>query len=189
VTFLKSLLALVGVLVIGVGAIWALVTLVGLQASLVWAALVGGIAWLVRTEVEKKRELTRLLAEQKRKQYVEFLDLFLQFTRKDQAEPPSPEKYREWSMRLILLGSDEVVKAWNVVRNLGDGGLSDEQASEEQKRANLIRMMRAWGTMLLEMRKDAGHPDTKLVKSDVFETFVNNFDELRAEINAELAKK
>lgn len=190
--FMKSLLALVAVLSVLVGAIWALVTFVGLQASLVWAALVGGVAWLVRSEIEKKRELTKLLAEQKRQQYLQFLDFMVQYLGRSDEEAdaeaarllPGPQKYREWSMRLTLVGSDEVVTAWNAVRALGDGGLSDASLTEDEKRKRLVQMMRAWGKLLIEMRKDSGHPDTKLAKSDVFATFVNDMGIYRALVDA-----
>jgi len=57
-------------------------------------------------------------------------------------------------MRLMLIGSDSVVRSWNTVRSLEDGGLSDEGLTEEQKKERLVEIMRSWGDLLLQMRRD-----------------------------------
>lgn len=56
--------------------IWALVTKIGLEGSLVWGAIIGAIARAVRTNVERRHEHQRLMSDKKREQYYEFLDFF-----------------------------------------------------------------------------------------------------------------
>lgn len=184
IAFLKSLLALAAVLGVVVAAVWGLVVLVGLKASLIWTAILGGIAWLVRHEVEKKRELTRLLSERKREQYEKFQDFVLSNMGTSDGDAPGvdPQMYRQWSLRLSLVGSDEVVKAWNVVRLFAYE--DPPQETEEEKKARMLTMFRVWGDLLLEMRKDAGHADTKLKRSDLYATFVNDIAQYREGIDA-----
>jgi hypothetical protein len=134
-----------------------------------WSAILGlggaFVVWLVRASIEKRREYERLLNQEKRNQYSLFIDVLNKFMpARDEPEhemPPASE-LRKWSMKLMLVGSDDVIRAWNVARN----------NSMEGK-----HVVRNYGRLLLAMRRDSGHHYTKLRATDMLESFVNDIDE------------
>ena len=77
-----------------------------------------------------------------------------------------------------------MVNAWNEVRAFGAGAAGDEEVDTDAKQRATVQFMRVWGALLLEMRKDCGHPDTKLNKSDVFATFINDMAVYRSLVDA-----
>ncbi|MFP7721419.1 hypothetical protein [Lysobacter sp. A3-1-A15] len=166
----------------GIGAIWSLVQFAGLQASLLWTAIIGAAAWAIRSSIEQRREYQRLLAEQKRKHYFEFLDFMSKFIdtsgdgrppqlKRKPDQPVSLNEFRMWSLRLTLIGSDEVVKAWNHAR------LNETDAEDP------LGVLKRWGRLWLAMRKDCGHPDTQLGVTDVLGSFVNDIEKSRAQLD------
>jgi hypothetical protein len=183
---MRAIAGLVVTCAILVAAIWSLVHFAGLQASLLWTAIVGAGAWAVRSSIEQKREYQRLLAENKRTHYSEFLDFLNQFigpTGKSGADQEkvgehdqvSLEELRKWSLRLTLIGSDEVVLAWNAVRL---------QVADAQDGKPGLSALRGWGRLWLAMRKDCGHPDTKLKPTDILASFVNDIEQHRRVMDA-----
>lgn len=176
----KNAIAVGGIVaLVGIAAIWALVQYAGLQASLLWTAIIGAAAWAIRSNIEQKREYEKLLADRKREHYLQFLEFlagFLETTddepvvrgqRAKQKKTVSPEEFRMWSLRLTLIGSDEVVNAWNSARH----GATDP--------GDTLGMMKNWGKLWLAMRKDCGHIDTKLGVTDVLASFVNDIEKNR----------
>ena len=170
-------------------AIWGLVHFAGLQASLLWTAVIGAIAWAIRNSIEQKTEHLRLLADKKRAHYVEFLDFINRFVGQSKLPTESQhpgqgageatealEEFRKWSLRLTLIGSDDVVRAWNAVR---------KDAAEAQGTAAGITVLKGWGNLWLAMRRDCGHADTKLKVSDVLASFVNDIDQYRQVVDDE----
>lgn len=193
----QSMAIVIGLLVLAaaVAAIWILVKLIGLQASLVWTGVVGFVAWSVRSSVEQKREYQRLLADRKRQQYQEFLTYleraFVEVraesgmsSRSRKAGRPAhgtethaedlATELRRWSMRLTLVGSDEVIRAFNLAR---------AAAIESPDATARTSAMKQWAILWLAMRKDCGHPDTALGPSDMLASFVNDIDEYRDAID------
>lgn len=166
---IKGVFALLALLGIVGASIWALVTIVGLQGSLIWTALAGFIAWAVKQTIEQQKERRRLLAAEKREQYLKFMDFMNEFftsTGQGATEDASPERLRElrrWSLHLALIGSDDVVRAWNKVRLTG--------ASNEG-----TETLRLNGQLWLAMRKDCGHHDTSLSVSDMLAAIVNDVE-------------
>ncbi len=185
--FRALLIAVVVLALVGAG-IWSLVNYAGLQASLLWTAIIGAAAWAIRSNIEQKREHQKLLAERKREHYLQFLEFLAKFigtTGSPEAAkgvpnvaPGSPavplEELRMWSLRLTLIGSDEVVRAWNRARL---GGVT------EQGQGDNFQVLRNWGRLWLAMRKDCGHLDTKLNVADVLASFVNDIEQNRASID------
>ena len=162
---------------------WVLIHYAGLQASLLWTAIIGAVAWAIRSNIEQKREHQRLLAESKRNHYLQFLEFMsrsISANNDETSSPkglPSPEaiaELRMWSLRLTLIGSDDVVNAWNAARLNSTLNLQSD---------NEFSVLRNWGKLWLEMRKDSGHPDTKLEISDVLASFVNDIEAHKHEIN------
>lgn len=181
------LITVVTLVLVGAG-IWSLVNYAGLQASLLWTAIIGAAAWIIRSNIEQKREHQKLLAERKREHYLQFLEFLAKFITSSNSSgspnnvpnvtsnsPAVPlEELRMWSLRLTLIGSDEVVKAWNRARL---GGVT------EQGQGYNIQVLRNWGRLWLAMRKDCGHLDTKLSVTDVLASFVNDVEQNRSSID------
>lgn len=178
-----SILLAILLIAIVIAGVWGLVAFVGLQVSIVWTALLGGVAWSIRSSIEQRRAYQRLLADKKREQYFEFLDFLNHFVEGSKegasgdastagsevphAKPISIAEFRKWSLRLTLIGSDDVVKTWNAAR-LG----RVEQADSDES----VETLRKWGKLWLAMRKDCGHPDTQLKTSEILASFVNDVD-------------
>lgn len=175
-----------------IGTIWTLVNFIGLQASLIWTALLGAIGWAVQSSIRQKQEYQRLLADQKRLQYFEFLDFLNEFIGRPgggTAPPVGTEpgqnadrllQLRRWSLRLTMIGSDEVVRAWNQARMSGIiEPTSQGRIDQEQQTLSLFR---AWGGLWLALRKDCGHFDTTLTVPDVLASFVNDIESYRSRL-------
>lgn len=183
---MRSIAVIVFAAAMVVGTIWALVHFVGLQASLIWTALLGAIAWVVQNAVHQQQEYRRLLADQKRQQYFEFLDFlnsYIQVSGEPAKEEENSERlrqFRRWSLRLTMIGSDEVVRAWNQARN--SALFAMPKGTEQEKLNNTIAIFRAWGALWLAMRKDCGHFDTKLTVPDMLASFVNDIDLYRGQL-------
>ncbi|SRR5258706_13531228 len=181
------LLILVALFVIAIG-IWSLVQYTGLQASLLWTTIIGAAAWLIRSNVERRREYERLLADRKREHYLQFLEFLSKFVGPPQSNesnqsvtdttrhnsPVPLEELRMWSLRLTLIGSDDVVEAWNVAR----GG-----SANDSKQVDSFDNFRNWGRLWLAMRKDCGHMDTQLKVADVLASFVNDIEQHRTRLD------
>jgi|ERR1022692_60593 hypothetical protein len=185
--FFGSLLAALVLLGGGTGGIWALTKYGGLQTSLIWTAVAGAIAWSVRSSAEKKRENERLLVEEKRGQYYKFIEFFSKMSSDEgRAEiDKNPSLLRQWSLNLILIGSDDVITTWNHARTAWIS-LGEEQAqmTDEAKRIRTASMFRWWGEFLMAMRRDCGHAGTKLSITDTLGTFINDVESYRALLEA-----
>jgi hypothetical protein len=181
---LKALLIVVLCLAVLAACAWALVRYAGLEGSLLWTAIVGALAWAIRSNTEKKQEHLRLLGEKKREHYVaflEFMNLAVSTVKsngsssKESGSLTSPAKldeFRKWSLRLTLIGSDEVVRAWNAVR----------VAAPEPREG--LDILKDWGRLWLEMRKDCGHDDTKLTVADVLASIVNDMGQAKDKLSS-----
>lgn len=150
------------------GAVWLLVHFAGIQGSVVWGALVAVTVGLWNHSAEQKREHRRRLANEKREQYMQFLDVLnARFPTGDaQASDMTPEEIvelRRWSLRLTMTGSDDVLRSWNRVRLIAVRGPSPDE-----------HPLKAWGSLWLAMRRDCGHHDTALKESDMLASVVND---------------
>lgn len=142
---------------------------VGLEASLMWTAIIGGLGWLISTSAERKAEYRRILAEEKRKLYFEFIDFMLSAMATSESGKEvelNKEDWRRWSLRLSMVASDDVLRAWIHVRDQ-----SGEPADERREAAEILK---PWGKLLVAMRKDCGHADSGVKPSDLLSVFVND---------------
>lgn len=79
-----------------------------------------------------------------------------------------------------MTGSDAVVKAWNAVRVFDNSTTQEGEINFE--------MMRAWGRLWLEMRKDCGHHDTSLGITDVLASMLNDAESYRHMLDEQRVK-
>lgn len=156
------------------GVAWFFYRYSGVQNPLLWTAALGALGWAIRSSVEQKREYRRLMADKKREHYIQFLDFFSRFvasSQKEEGDGVSLEEFRRWSLLLTMIGSDDVVRRWNAARS--SAGTLDQ-----------VAMLKVWGSLWLAMRKDCGHPDTRLDVADMLTSFVNDIDKYRDELRS-----
>lgn len=142
---------------------------VGLEASLMWTAIIGGLGWLISSSAERKAEYRRLLAEEKRKLYFEFIDFLLSVMATSESGKEvelNKAERRRWSLRLAMVASDDVLRAWNHVK-----GQAVDATEEKRDAAEVLKPL---GKLLVAMRKDCGHADSAAKPSDLLSVFVND---------------
>lgn len=163
---------------IGCGALlWWLGSQLGLGPTAIGSAVLAAIGFLIKTSIDRTRAHERLLAESKRQQYFEFLEYLTQFMpNDDDGAAGEPERGKErveelrlWSFKLMMIGSDAVLRAWTRAR-------LHQPKPAENEHAQSAMLMRRWGELLREMRRDCGHHRTKLRTSEILSTFVNDID-------------
>ena len=142
------------------------------------------ITWIIRSRLEELRAIEERLSVERRKVYSEILDpyvkLFASLKLKDggasiieQEITPqiSSYEYRKTIFELGLLGSDEVVRAYNKLMQY----FFKLDATEKQDMRETIRL---WGTLRLEIRKSLGNKRTKLNALDMLRGEITDIDKL-----------
>ena len=137
--------------------------------------VVGGIiTWIIKSRLEELRATEERFRAERRKIYGEILDpyveLFASLKLKDGGANKIEQKiisyeYRKTIFELGLLGSDDVVRAYNAL-------MQHSFKSAGSDKQDLGEIVRLWGKLRLEIRKSLGNKKTKL----------NEFDMLRGEI-------
>lgn len=89
---------------------------------------------------------------------------------------PGLEEFRKWTLRLTLIGSDDVVRAWKAAKL---------DVAATQGSGAWIEALKGWGRLLLAMRRDCGHAETQLTVSDVLAAVVNDSDQYREELDGQ----
>lgn len=153
----------------------------GVESKAIVVALVGFVVWLIQQAIQRNHELERRLAEQKRAQYLEFLDFLnglLPIAGQAAQQQPNPEQarlLRRWSLYLTMTGSDAVCQEWIRMQGLATG--ADDATLLNER-------VRAWARLVHEMRRDSGHPKTTLRPSDMLAPILTDIDQYRATIDA-----
>lgn len=135
----------------------------------------GGIFNLVvKARLDELHEINERLTTERRKIYADILAPYIklfaaisrdELNRVDLKQQITSDEYKKAIFELGLLGSDEVVRAYNALMQY----FFKLAASEKQDMRETIRL---WGGLRLEIRKSLGNKKTKL----------NAFDMLRGEI-------
>ena len=81
--------------------------------------------------------------------------------------------YRKTAFELNLYGSDEVIKAYN---NLMMHAYQAEKETAEQDPKELMRL---WGALLLQIRKNVGNKKTKLDEYDMLRAMIKDIDSVK----------
>ncbi|MBU2536534.1 MAG: hypothetical protein KKD83_10300 [Chloroflexi bacterium] len=141
--------------------------------------LIGGVVgWVIKSRTEELRAVEERLRGERRRIYGEILDpyieLFANLKQEDEGRASIEEKiiskdYRKAIWELGLLGSDEVVRAYNGMMqyffNLGSNGKQDIRVT-----------VRLWGKLRLEIRKSLGNKNTKLDELDMLRGEIIDID-------------
>lgn len=138
----------------------------------------GIITWLLKSRVEELRATEERLRDQQRKIYREILDPYILLFSELKAKGSPVQalrkitsyEYRKTAFDLNLFGSDEVVKAYNAL-------MQHAYEAESTQKQDPKKMMRFWGTLVLEIRKNLGNKKTKLDELDMLRGMITDIDE------------
>lgn len=139
-------------------------------------AVVGGIiGWFLKSRLEAKRRIEESLRDEAAKVYLDilmpFAVLYTDLSEKSQKETLKKIKsreYREKSFKLVLVGSDEVVNAWNEMWNTIYKSERGEAESKE--------ILFAFGDVLLAIRKSLGNTTTAMTNRGMLRWLIKDID-------------
>lgn len=138
----------------------------------------GAIGWFVKSHIEELRGIEEQLREQRRKVYSDILNpyilLFSDLSAQGSERAISTitsQEYRKTSFELNLVGSDEVVRAYN---DLMQYSFKSEAAGTQDAGT----MMRHWGMLLLEIRKSLGNKETNLDEFDMLRGMIKDMESI-----------
>ena len=136
----------------------------------------GIITWFLKSRVEELRATEEKLREERRKIYSQLLDpyvgLFADLKKQDTEaliKKITSYEYRKTAFDLNLFGSDEVVRAYNVLMQYSFQG---EAAMKQDPK----ELMRLWGSLLLAIRRSLGNKRTKLQELDMLRAMIRDID-------------
>jgi hypothetical protein len=148
-------------------------------------ALIGAATiWIVQKNLQEKKEIERRLSEKRQETYRDILDPFIRMLTNLKAEELSKEveklksyEYKKITFELNLVGSDEVVLAYNNLMQYiyRIQRLHKSEGYEEKDPTELLRL---WGNLMLEIRKSLGHKNTKLDEWDMFRGTIKDIDKV-----------
>ena len=146
-----------------------------------FGAGVGFAVWYFQSRIEKIRREKEKLHDERRKIYVSILEPFIRAFAGIKSPKESQKAikmmasfdYKKTAVELNLYGSDKVVRAFNKMMQyiyiMGD----EERGAEES-----AEMLRLWGTLLLEIRKNLGEENTKLSHREMLESQMKDIGKL-----------
>ena len=169
------------------------VTAIGAIATPLVVLLLTGVGWSIRNRQERIFKMEERLQEDRIATYNEILEPFIILLMADtawNADPKNKNKdknviatqkmlsldYRKMGFKLSLIGSDEVVTAYN---NMMQYFFHRDQQEANDSKDNLKDMMRLLGQFLLEIRKSMGNEASKLDAWDMLEWFITDARRLR----------
>jgi hypothetical protein len=162
-------------------------------AVAVLGATFAAISWRFRTRLERAHSLEDQLRSERVEIYNDILEPFIILLTTEVAWQSNPKhrkrpkdevageillsvEYRKRAFQLSLIGSDEVVRAYNELFQFFYGHTGTDVSSSVTK-----GMMTRLGNLLLAIRKSAGNEATKLESLDMVEWIFSDARRLRAE--------
>jgi hypothetical protein len=170
-----------------------LLAAIGSIATPILVLALTAVGWRVRTRLERRVELENKLRDDRLAVYNAILEpILLLFTPeatwkleskgkgRDKSESPARTmlslEYRQKAFRMSLVGSDNVVRAYN---NFMQFFYQREEKAEPASDAELREMLSLVGTFLLEIRRNLGNEHTKLDNWEMLEWFLLDARRLR----------
>jgi hypothetical protein len=170
------------------------VTAIGAIATPIMVAILSGIGLKLKQRIERQNQLEDKLRDDRINTYNEILEPFILFLTSDAAWESDPKNrkknkvdiatrkmlsldYRKAGFKLSLVGSDEVVSAYNNLMQLFYQ--AGDNPSHEVALGNLRTMMDLLGTFLLEIRRSMGNEHTELDNWEMLEWFLKDAREQR----------
>jgi len=126
--------------------------------------------WLLKSEYDKRRELERLTFESRRQTYDTLLQPFIDtFSSISTGNPINQsnlnQQMTEAGIKLIIYGSDEVIRAFNSFRTVG-----------QIQPPNPHQLIVEFGRLLLTIRKSTGFPETSIIIEEILRSFIVDYD-------------
>ncbi len=139
--------------------------------------VIGGIVgWIVRSRTEEYRAVREKLRAEQRAIYHAILEPYIGIFAdlKGEGVSKATQKivsydYKKTAFDLNLIGSDEVVQAYNKM-------IQHAYKAEETGKQDPKEMMHLWGSLLLEIRKSLGNKNTKLDEWDMLRGMIKDID-------------
>lgn len=165
----------------------------GSIATPILVLLLTVIVGFYQRRIDKFRELEDKLRGDRISIYNDILEPFILIFSSDQGLPKEPEfkgktktevaqakmlslRYKQTAFKLALMGSDEVVRAYNNLMQFFyqfEGQVHDDETS--------MQVMSLLGTLLLTIRKSVGNETTKLSNLEMLEWLIKDIGRLRKE--------
>ncbi len=164
---------------------------IGAIATPILVLLLTGVGWKYRQSIERKIKLEEGLRDDRIEIYNKILEPFVillmpetawHFSSKNKDKDKIAMtqmlslEYRQISFKLSLIGSDEVVLAFN---NLFQHFYSQSDKSHTYSDKNLKKTMSLLGNFLLEIRKSMGNESTKLDNWSMLEWFITDVKKIK----------
>ncbi|MCM3629737.1 hypothetical protein M3194_20560 [Paenibacillus glycanilyticus] len=180
-----TIVGILAVFIILSGAILLVVSLINLFSSLqkeVFAAIVAATGTILVSVfsviftkyLERKRSIEQELRDKKIPMYESFVEFWFdilykkKITGEAMTEKEMLDFYKEFTQKILVWGSDGVIKKWSQYRsktvNIEHKGLDRELLFEFEE-------------LLLEIRKDTGHKNKSINKGDLLGLFINDIKE------------
>jgi hypothetical protein len=183
-----SFVALAILLTLAGSLLWFVISQVRSLDSEVAAAVITASATVVVSVVvvvlgryyEKKRELEAQARDRKIPLYEKFIDFWfrvLYAEKLGEAQPSEQELLRamvDFTRGSTVWASDSVIRKWRDAR-LQYVALGSQ--AQDQSNASIAALF-GFEEMLLEMRKDTGHPRTRLARGDLLGLFIDDIGSL-----------
>ncbi len=138
----------------------------------------GIITWFIKSKSENLKAIEENLRIDRRKLYIDILEPSMKIFADIKGQGPEEAmkqiksyEYRKTSFELNLIGSDNVVKAYN-------NFMQHIYKCSESNKQNPKEMMRLFGKFLLEIRKSLGNKKTKLNPYDMLKSFITDIEEI-----------
>ena len=141
--------------------------------------IIGGIAtWFIKSRIEELRAVEARLREERRRTYRDLLEPYIRLfaelrvggTEKAIKQITSFD-YRKTAFELVLLGSDEVVRAYNDL-------MQYTYRADRTESQHPYRLLTLWGELLLQIRKSLVSKRTRLKGLDMLKSSITDIDRL-----------
>jgi len=144
-----------------------------------FGAAVGFAVWYFQSRIDTLRRAQERLHDERRKIYSDVLEPFIRVFA-GLREPKEMQKamrqlvsfeYRRTAFEFSLMGSDEVVRAFNDMMQYIYKFDGEGEAKPDPK-----QMMRLWGAFLLQIRKSVADPKTALTDVEMLRGIIKDVD-------------
>jgi hypothetical protein len=139
----------------------------------------GLIGWAVKSRLEELQKAQERLASERRKLYADLLDPYVKIFAgaKGQIAPEDVQKqilsidYRRTALEVVLIGTDEVVDAYNDL-------MQHFYKQQAEASGSSFETLRLYGVLLLAIRKSLGNSTTRLTEWDMLRHMITDIDEV-----------
>jgi len=139
--------------------------------------IIGGIVtWIIKSKIEELQAIEKSLLDERRKIYYDLLSPYIEiFAIEGNKEKAMKDmlstEYRKTSFNLNLIGSDNVVNAYNEM-------MQYTFKTEKLENTDPKQLMILLANFLLEIRKSLGNKKTTLNNIDMLKSMIKDIDKI-----------